>query len=167
VGDLDSEAIPFALTELGLSLQEIKHQLTRESGLFGLSNGAGNDVRDLHEAVEAGNASARLALDHLVHATRHYIGAFFAELNGLEALVFTAGIGENDAEMRASICADLDALGIRIDPEKNQAVRGAEADIAAADSIARILVIPANEELIVARETRRLLQRARARENTT
>jgi acetate kinase len=158
VGDLDSEAIPFALTELELSLDEIRHQLTKESGLYGLSNGIGNDVRDLRQAAAEGNEQARLTLDHLAYATRHYIGAFFLELNGLEALVFTAGIGENDAAMRAAVCSNLNALGIRIDSYKNENARGLEADISAPDSRTRVLVIPANEELIVARETRRLLE---------
>jgi acetate kinase len=157
VGELDSAALPFAMKTLGLSLEEAERQLTNESGLFGLS-GVGNDVRDIQGAAAAGNPRAGLALDVLVHSARHWIGSFLLELNGADALVFTAGIGENCTEIRAAICARLDQFGIVLDPARNTGLRGAEGEISASKSRTRIFVIPANEELVVARETRRCLQ---------
>lgn len=156
VGELDSGAIPYAMRTLGISLDEAERQLTRESGLLGLS-GVSNDVRDVKEAADAGNPDAQLALDALVHSIRHWIGAFMLELGGLDALVFTAGIGENNADLRATVCANLEGFGLKLDPAKNTSCRASEADISAANSPARILVIPANEELVLAREVFRKL----------
>jgi acetate kinase len=156
VGDLDSAAVPFVMKTLGLSLAEVERQMTKESGLLGLS-GVGNDLRDIRAAATSGNARAQLALDVFVHSTRHWIGAFFLALNGCDALVFTAGIGENNPDLRAAICAQLDQLGVVLDPAKNAALRGAEGEISAANSRTKIFVIPANEELVVARETLRCI----------
>ena len=160
VGDLDSAAVPFVMKTLGLSLAEAERQMTKESGLLGLS-GVGNDLRDVRAAAQQGNARAQLALDVFVQSARHWIGAFLLELNGADALVFTAGIGENNPDLRAAICANLGELGIALDPVRNEALRGAEGEISAAGSRAKILVIPANEELVVARETVRCLQAGR------
>jgi acetate kinase len=158
VGDLDSFAVPFVMRTLGLSLDEVERQLCKESGLKGVS-GLSNDVRDIQTAAGQGNARAQLALDLFVHSARHWIGAYLAELNGADALVFTAGIGENRPQLRAAICAKLDKLGLVLDPSKNEAtVGGKEGVISAEDSKARVLVIPTNEELVVARETKRLLE---------
>jgi len=156
VGDLDSGAIPYAMRTLGISLDEAERQLTKESGLLGLS-GVSNDIRDVREAASNGNKDAQLALDSLVHSIRHWIGAFMIELGGIDALVFTAGIGENNADTRAAVCAGLEGFGLQLDPEKNAACRATEADIATDESTARILVIPANEELVLAREVFRKL----------
>jgi acetate kinase len=157
VGDLDSFAVPFAMRRLGLSLDEAERQLCREGGLKGLS-GVSNDVRDIQAAAAQGNARARLAIEVLVASARHWIGAYLAQLNGAEALVFTAGIGENRVELREAICANLDQLGIALDPAKNSATRAEEAVISAASSRVKVLVIPTNEELVVAREARRFLE---------
>lgn len=156
VGDLDSAAVPFVMKTLGLSLAEVERQMTKEGGLLGLS-GVGNDLRDIRAAAEAGNARARTALDVFIHSCRHWIGAYFLELNGCDALVFTAGIGENSTDIRAAICAELDGLGLRIDPALNEALRGREGEISAPGSAVRVFVIPANEELVVARETVRCI----------
>jgi acetate kinase len=156
VGDLDSAAIPYAMRKLGLELEEVERQLTKESGLLGLSGGVSNDIRDLFAAANDGNQDAQLALDHYVHMIRHYIGAYTFDLNGLDALVFTAGIGENQAAIRSAVCAGADQLGIKLDESKNRAVDG-ETEISADDSPVKIFVIPANEELVVAREAYRLL----------
>jgi len=115
VGDLDSFAVPFAMRTLGLSLDEADRQLTKESGLKGLS-GVSNDIRDIATAADQGNARARLALDVFIASARHWIGSYFFQLDGADALVFTAGIGENRAELRAAICANLGQFGIIIDP---------------------------------------------------
>lgn len=156
VGDLDSGALPYAMRALGLSLEEAERQLNKESGLLGLS-GVSNDLRDINDAVTAGNADAALALDVLVHSIRHWIGAFMIELGGIDALVFTAGIGENNARLRARVCAGLEPFGIQLDPDKNSACRATEALLQAENSTAKILVIPANEELVLAREVCRKL----------
>jgi acetate kinase len=156
VGDLDSFAVPFAMRALGLSLDEAERQLCKESGLKGLS-GVSNDMRDVSMAAEKGYAKAKLAVDVYVASARHWIGACLAQLNGADALVFTAGIGENRLEIRAAICAELDQLGIMLDPQLNAQTRAQEAVISAANSRVKILVIPTNEELVVAREVKRLL----------
>jgi acetate kinase len=158
VGDLDAMAFPYALRVLGLTPAEAERELSREGGLKGLSGGK-NDIRDLEAAAEQGDARARLALEVLVHETRRWAGSFLLELDGLDALVFTAGIGENSAGVRAGVCAGLERLGLRLDPAANARARAAEAVISAAGSSIQVLVIPTNEELVVARETRRLLQR--------
>lgn len=157
VGDLDSFAIPFAMRALGISLEEAERQLCKESGLKGLS-GFSNDVRDIRKAASEGNPKAKLALDVFVASARHWIGAYLAQLNGLDALVFTAGIGENNPDIRAAICADLEMLGLRLDPRVNADTRAEEALISAGGAPAKILVIPTNEELVVAREVKRLLE---------
>src|SRR5690606_16677706 len=135
---------------------EVERQLCRESGLKGLS-GISNDVRDVLAAASRGDAAARRAIDVFVHEVRRWIGAYFVELNGADALVFTAGIGENQPEIREAICANLDRLGIVLDPDANRRVRGEEAVISASSSRVRVIVMPTNEELVVAREVRRWL----------
>ena len=157
VGDLDAEALPYAVKTLGLTVEEAQKQLTKQSGLLGLS-GVSNDVRDVTAAANEGNARAKLALDVFVASARHWIGAFFLEMNGADAIVFTAGTGENRAELRAAICANLGNLGIKLDAEQNLATRGTEGLISAPDSAVKIFVIPTNEELVVARECRRFLE---------
>jgi len=157
IGDLDSEAIPYAVKTLGITVEEAQRQLTKESGLKGLS-GISNDIRDVETAAEQGNASAKLALDVFVASARHWIGSYFFQLNGCDALVFTAGIGENDAPIRAAICANLDQLGIVLDAEKNKVTRCAETLISAPNSRTQVWVVPTNEELVIARETKRFLE---------
>ncbi len=159
VGDLDSFAVPFIMRTLGLGVDEVERQLCQESGLKGLS-AVSNDIRDIQAAAANGNRQAQLALDVFVHSARHWIGAYLAELNGADALVFTAGIGENRPELRAAICAHLDQLGIQLDPVKNQSVKAVEAVISAEGARVKVMVIPTNEELVVAREAKRLLEQA-------
>ncbi len=160
VGDLDAFAVPFAMRSMGLSLDEVERQLCKESGLKGVS-GVSNDIRDIAEAARRGDVAARRALDLFVHEARRWIGAYLVQLNGADALVFTAGIGENRSELRAAICAGMDELGVVLDAERNAAVRAIEAEISAPGSRVRVWVIPTNEELVVAREVRRHLQARR------
>jgi acetate kinase len=157
VGDLDPFALPFLMRAGGLSLDEAERLLCKESGLKALSGGF-NDIRDIQSQAAQGNARAQLALDVFVHHARHWIGAFYLELNGIDALVFTAGIGENDAAVRAAVCRNLEQLGILLDSDLNGKVRAREAIISAGESRVKVIVIPANEELVVAREVRRFLQ---------
>ena len=118
-----------------------------------------NDIREVEAAAAQGNASARMALDVLVASARHWIGGYFFELNGADAIVFTAGIGENRPELREAICANLDQLGIVLDVSKNNSTRAREGVISATNSRVKVLVIPANEELVVAREVKRFLEK--------
>ena len=157
VGDLDAEALPYAVKTLGISVEEAQKQLSKQSGLLGIS-GVSNDVRDVTDAANKGNASAKLALEVFVASARHWVGSYFLQLNGADAIVFTAGTGENRAELRTAICANLENLGIKIDAEKNNSTRATESIISAADSAVKIFVIPTNEELVVAREAKRFLE---------
>jgi acetate kinase len=163
VGDLDSFAVPFLARTLNVSLAEAEEMLCKESGLKALSGGL-NDIRDIENEAAGGNARARLALDVLVQQARHWIGSFFLQMNGADALVFTAGAGENRDLIRGAICANLDQLGIVLDPAANKAVKTREAIISADNSRVKILVIPTNEELVVAREVKRLLDKSKTSE---
>ncbi len=155
VGDLDSMAIPYVCKMLGLSIDEAERQLNKESGLLGISR-VSNDARDIREAAKQGNADAALASAVLVDSIRHWAGSFFFKMGGAEVISFTAGIGENDAELRAAVCADLEGLGVKIDAAANaKTIRGAEGIISAPDSKITVMVIPANEELVIAREVYR------------
>jgi acetate kinase len=145
------------MRSLGLSLEEAERLLCKESGLKGLSGGH-NDIRDIVARAGQRDARAQLALDVFAHQARHWIGSYFLQLNGLDALVFTAGIGENQRDMRQAICRDLDHLGIILDPKLNAEAKGREAVLSAPESAVKIMVIPTNEELVVAREVRRFLQ---------
>ena len=157
VGDLDSFALPFLMRATGITLDEAERLMCQESGLKALSGGF-NDVRDIMEQGTKGNARAQLAFEVFMHQARHWVGSFFVQMNGVDALVFTAGIGENQPAIRRAVCRDLDTLGIVIDPEKNNATGATEATISALDSRVKVMVIPTNEELVVAREAKRFLE---------
>lgn len=150
-GDVDPAVIPFLMEQEDISPAEMRNILYKQSGLHGIS-GVSADVRDVEEAAEAGNKRARLALDMLCYHTRKYIGAYATAMGGLDAIVFTAGIGENSATVRSQVCQGLEFLGAKMDPKKN-AIRGKEADVSTDDATVRILVIPTNEELMIAQDT--------------
>jgi acetate kinase len=156
VGDFDVFALPVLLARTGKSLDELLDDLAERSGLLGLS-GTSGDMRDLEEAAQAGNGRARLAMDVFISAVRHYLGAYLVELGGADAIVFTGGIGENGVAVRQAVCRDLEELGIKLDDEANAAARG-EACISAAGSRTQVWVVPTNEELIVARQTKQALE---------
>ena len=157
VGDLDAEAIPYVVKTLGITIEEAQRQLTKESGLKGIS-GVSNDIRDITAAAEQGNANAKLAIEVFVASARHWIGSYFFELGGSDAIVFTAGIGENRSDIRSAICANLEGLGIELDSTLNASTRAPETVISKPGSRVKLMVIPTNEELVVARETKRLLE---------
>jgi len=159
VGDLDSFALPFLMRSQNLSLDEAEKLMCKESGLKALSGGY-NDFRDVEEQAAKGNRKAQLALEVFVHEARRWIGSYYLELNGVDALVFTAGIGENRPAFREAVCANLDQLGIVLDAAKNGSVKTQEEVISAPDSRVKVLVIPTNEELVVAREVKRYLEKA-------
>ena len=157
-GDFDCFAMIYLARECGLGWDAVEKALASASGLQGMSGLASGDMRDLREAAAAGHEDARTAIAVFVAAIRKYLGQFFLELNGLDVLVFTAGIGENNPDLRAEICADLDCLGLQLDPAANAACRATEAVISTPDSLVEVRVIPTNEEIIIARHAWRLLQ---------
>jgi acetate kinase len=156
VGDFDVFALPAIMRATGKTLPQVLDDLANRSGLEGLS-GKSNDLRDVELAAIAGDANAKLALDVFVAAVRHYLGSYLVLLGGADAIVFTGGIGENSVTMREAICRDLDWLGIHLDAAKNKAAKG-EARIDARDSRVQLWIMPTNEELIVARQSRDCLQ---------
>lgn len=158
VGDLDAFAIPYVIRTMGLPLEEVERILCKESGLKGVS-GVSNDIRDIQKAAQEGNERAKLALDLFVYSARHWIGAFFFELGGADAIVFTGGIGENGFKIRAGICRGLEELGIELDPALNEATIAKEGIVSSSKSRVKIMVIPTNEELVVAREVKRFLEK--------
>lgn len=153
---IDPMIVLYAIREMGLTADQVLDVLCKESGLLGIS-GVGADMRDLHAAAAQGHARARLALEVFCYQVRRQIGAMAASLGGVDAVVFTGGIGENGVAERAAICAGLEFLGLRLDAARNEAATGAEARISRDDSPAAIWVIPTNEELVVAREVAALL----------
>ncbi len=152
VGDLDPFCLPMLMQHTGMNLDEMLKSLSTEAGLLGLSGGVSGDIRDLESAATGGNADAQLALDVYVAEIRRQLGSMLVALGGLDALVFTGGIGENGANIRAAVCRGLSELGIALDEAKNRLSKG-EVRLDAADSRAQVWIIPTNEELIVARQT--------------
>jgi acetate kinase len=151
VGDFDVFALIYLARDLGLGIDAVEKALTSQSGLKGMSGLATGDIRDLWEAAEKGNADAKIALDVFVAAIRKYIGQFLVELNGADVLIFTAGIGENDWEVREKVCANLDFAGLELDLELNRKTRSSETIISTPRSKIEVRVIPTNEEIIIAR----------------
>lgn len=156
VGDLDSMAISFAMGRLSIRLDEAVRQLSSDGGMLGLS-GVSNDVRDIKDAAAKGNARARLALDVFLHSVRHWIGAYYWQMGGADAIVFTGGIGENNADIREVIVSGMEAHGVRIDSALNATIRGSEAALHEKSSDTSLFLIPANEEVVIAREVGRTL----------
>jgi acetate kinase len=151
VGDLDVFAALFMMQKLGVGVDEMASLLGSQSGLAGIS-GMSADVRDLSKAAEAGDHRAKLALDVFVRAIRHYLGAFMLELGGLDVLTFSGGIGENSAEIRSAVCKGLSEFGIEIDEEWNRTVQR-QGTLSSEQSKVAVLVLPADEEIVVARAT--------------
>ena len=158
-GDLDPAVAQFVMNKYGMSADECLNMLNKKSGVLALS-GVSSDFREIEEGAEGGNEDCALALDKFAYEVRKYIGSYAAALGGLDCLVFTAGVGENSASMRARICQGLEFLGVKLDPEKNK-VRGKEAIISADDSKVTVWVIPTNEELMIAQDTAALVNAAK------
>ncbi|NLV91860.1 MAG: acetate kinase [Firmicutes bacterium] len=157
-GDLDPAVLPFLGDKLGLGLAELDEFLNKKSGLLGIS-GLSNDMRDIHRARKEGNSRAQLAFDMFVYRLAKYVGAYYVALGGkVDALVFAGGIGENDDELRAAACEKLSGLGIVLDESVNTGLRGKEATISASESKIRVMTLPTNEELMIARDTKRLAE---------
>ena len=150
-GSIDPGVIEYIAKKDGLDMAGAINVLNKKSGVLGVS-GVSSDFRDLDAAIAEGNERAKIAIDVFVHRVVHYVGAYAAAMNGVDAIVFTAGVGENDPGVRAKVCEKLGYLGVEIDAEKNN-VRGEERIITTDSSKVKVLVVPTNEELMIARET--------------
>lgn len=155
-GDLDPAIVTFLMEKENLDIDGINEVLNKKSGVFGVS-GVSSDFRDLDTASKEGNKRAQAALKMFSYGIKKYIGAYCAAMGGADAIVFTAGVGENDGAMRAAIVDGLEFLGIKIDAEKNK-LRGEAIDISAEGALVRTLVIPTDEEMMIATETERLVK---------
>ena len=154
-GDIDPAIVEFLEGKTGMTTSEVITYLNKKSGMAGIS-GVSSDFRDLAAAAKEGNDRARLALDMFAYATKKYVGAYAAAMGGIDCLVFTAGIGENDCSIREKVTDGLGFLGIEIDKEENAVRTGEIHDITAKGGKVKVLVIPTNEELVIARDTARL-----------
>jgi acetate kinase len=156
-GDIDPAIVTFLQKEAGMSADDVNNLMNKKSGVLGLS-GVSSDFRDIEEAAAKGNERAQLALDVFYYRVRKYIGAYAAAMGGVDAIVFTAGLGENSPESRFEICKGLEFLGVKVDAEKNN-VRGKQVDISTADSKVKVFAIPTNEELMIARDTKEIISK--------
>ena len=155
-GDIDGGAVTFIEKKLGLDADGMSNLLNKKSGLLGVS-GISSDMREIFSAREAGNERATLAFDMYCYRVRKYVGAYAAAMNGCDIIVFTAGVGENQANMRESVCKGLSFMGVEIDVEKNMGIHGEEAVISTPESKVTVVVIPTDEELMIASDTMALL----------
>lgn len=155
-GAIDPAIVPFIMEKENLTTQEVNDLMNKKSGLLGIS-GISNDLRSVRDASERGNERAQLAYEMYSNSAKKYIGQYIAVMGGVDAIVLTAGVGENCEKMRRMIFAGLQPLGIKIDPEKNK-LRGHEREISTDDSAVRIVVIPTNEEYMIARDTYQLVK---------
>jgi acetate kinase len=156
-GDLDPAVILHVMAREELSLHEANTLLNKHSGLVGIS-GVSSDMREIVETASEGNNNSKLALETYCYRLKKYIGAYAAALGGLDALVFTAGVGENSADVRRLTCEKLEFLGITLNEIKNKETAGTETDISTSDSRVRVLVVPTNEELVIAQDTQRIVE---------
>ena len=157
-GDIDASAVTYIMNKLDKKPQEMADYLNKESGVLGIS-GVSSDMRDVEEAAKNGHERAQLALKMYFYRIKKYIGAYAAALGGVDAIAFTAGIGENSYDMREESCAGLEFLGIKIDKEKNATIRGKEALISTPDSRVQVWVVPTDEEIVIARDTMELVKK--------
>jgi acetate kinase len=154
-GDMDPAIVTFLQDKEKLTSDEVNSLLNKKSGVLGISK-LSSDFRDIEDAAKNGNENAKLALDVYNYRVKKYIGSYMAAMNGADAIIFTAGLGENSDLVREAICKDMDFLGIKIDTEKNK-VRGKLTDISAEGSKVKVLIVPTNEELMIARDTKKLI----------
>ena len=157
-GDIDPAIISFLCEHENKSAEEMLEVMNKESGVLGVS-GVSSDFRDLDTAINEGNERAKLAKDIFINSVKKLIGAYIAEMGGVDAVVFTAGVGENDRSVRWDVCEHMEYLGIKVDPEKNK-YRGRQMDISVDYARVRVLVIPTNEDLVIAEDTKRLVEKA-------
>jgi len=161
-GTIDPSIISFLIENAHMTLAEIDNMLNKKSGLLGIS-GVSNDVRDLWAAAEKGNERAMLALDMFAYSVRRFLGARMAVLDRVDAIIFTAGIGERDPRLREKICSGLEHLGIDFDAERNRNCIAREMEITKPGSRVKVLVVPTNEELMIARDTAEVARKAKGK----
>ena len=157
-GDIDPAIMEFIAKKENLDIEGVMEVLNKKSGVFGISGGLSSDFRDLTDAMNAGDKKAKIAMDVFSYRVAKYIGSYAAAMNGVDDIVFTAGIGENDDYVREEVCKYLGYLGVDFDAEVNNGLRGKAAEITKAGSKVRVFVIPTNEELAIARETLALVK---------
>ena len=157
-GAVDPAIVPYIMQKENISVDDIGNWMNKKCGLLGVS-GVSSDCRDIKAAMEKGNEDAALAFDILIYGIKKFIGSYAAVMNGVDCIVFTAGIGENDEDVRAGVIKDMEYLGVKLDEAKNNNVSALAApwEISTADSAVKVFVIPTNEELVIARDTKRLL----------
>jgi len=156
-GDIDGGAVTFLQKKLGLDADGMSNLLNKKSGVLGIT-GISSDMREIDAAADDGNEKAKLALDMYFYRIKKYVGAYAAAMGGVDIIVFTAGVGENQANMREEVCRNMEFLGIKFDAEKNNGIHGTEAVISAPDSKVTVVVIPTDEELMIATDTMNLLR---------
>ena len=157
-GDIDPAIMEFIAKKENLDIEGVMEVLNKKSGVFGLSGGLSSDFRDLENAANEGNAQAKVALEVFAYRVAKYVGSYVAAMNGVDDIVFTAGIGENDDYVREEVCKYLGYLGVDFDSEVNAGLRGKEAELTKEGSKVKVFVIPTNEELAIARETLALVK---------
>ena len=157
-GDVDGGAITYLQKKLNLDADGMSNFLNKKSGVAGVS-GVGSDMRDLENAAAAGNERAILAQKMYDYKIKKYVGAFAAAMEGVDVIVFTAGVGENQTSMRANVCRGLEFMGVKINEELNATIRGKEALISTPDSRVKVVVIPTDEELMIASDTMELISK--------
>ena len=155
-GDIDGGAVAFIQKKLSLDADGISNLLNKKSGVLGIT-GISSDMREIDAAAEKGDDKAILALDMYNYRIKKYVGAYAAAMGGVDIIVFTAGVGENQANMREYVCKDMEWMGIKLDVEKNNTIHGEEAIISAPDSKVTVVVVPTDEELMIATDTMNLL----------
>lgn len=158
VGDFDAFALLYVLETFGLSPADAARELSKNGGLQGMSGLSSGDIRDINAAAQSGNTDAQIAIEVFVTSIRKYIGQFLVELNGADAIIFTAGIGENHHALRAQVCEGMDFCGLVLDSEANARAIATEALISKPESRIAVWVIPTNEEIVIARSAHQLLQ---------
>lgn len=156
-GDLDPAIVPFVMNKEELTVNEVNSMLNKHSGLLAIS-GISSDMREITEGMQNGDANSKLAFDMYEYRLRKYIGSYAAVMNGVDTIVFTAGVGENSVVLREKVCENLTYLGVELDKELNAIRSGEPRRISSANSKVEVLVVPTNEELVIARDTNRLVQ---------
>ena len=151
-GDLDAAIVPYLMDKMDMDVNQAINYLNKESGVWGIS-GVSSDFRDLWAEEEKGNERAKLALDVFNYRLKKFIGAYAAAMGGVDVITFAGGVGENDWDVRLHALEGLEFMGIKLDKEKNDGLRGEEAEISAADSKVKILVVPTDEEMTIAKDT--------------
>ncbi len=157
-GNIDASLVLYLMEKKGFTPKEMSDYLNKKSGYLGIS-GFTNDDRDIRKAAAEGNKRAQLAGDILRYGIKKYIGAYTAAMGGLDAVVFTGGIGENSAPVREGACDHMEYLGIKLDPQKNLDLNRSEGEISTPDSKVKVWIVPTNEELLIARDTKEIINK--------